>query len=183
MKTTTGGTVPHHEGFAIIHHEARKKMEKYLMAWKPVNSSIIQARFKGRQTNLSIIQCYAPANDSNDRNKEASYEQLQETLEGLLGTFFHFRDFLLVIGDLNTKVGSDNVNFERVMGREGCGVQNDNGERLVEWCASYNMIIGGTLFPYRNIHKLTCTSPNERDQNQRDHLMVNSIYGAAPCLT
>ena len=68
MKTTTGETVLysgreddlHHEGVAII---MKKGMEKYLMEWKPVNSRIIQARLKGRQTNLSIIQCYAPTND------------------------------------------------------------------------------------------------------------------------
>ena len=87
----------------------------------------------------------------------------------------HCRDLLLVMGDLNAKVGSDNVNFERVMGR-GCGMQNDNGERLVEWCAFKNMIIGGTLFPHRNIHKLTWSSPNGRDQNQIDHLMDNSMW-------
>jgi len=38
------------------------------------------------------------------------------------------------------------------------------------------MIIGGTLFPHRNIQKLTWTSPNGRDQNQIDHLMVNSMW-------
>ena len=176
MKTTTGETVLysgreddlHHEGVAII---MKKGMEKYLMEWKPVNSRIIQARLKGRQSNLSIIQCYAPTNDSNDRDKEAFYEQLQATFENV-----HCRDFLLVMGDLNAKVGSDNLNFERVMGRGGCGVQNDNGERLVEWCAFNNMIIGGALFPHRNIHKLTWTSPNGRDQNQIDHLMVNSMW-------
>ena len=132
------------------------------MEWK--------ARLKGRQTNLSIIQCYAPTNDSNDRDKETFYEQLQGTFENV-----HRRDLLLVMGDLNAKVGSENLNCETVMGREGCGVQNDNGERLVEWCAFNNMIIGGTLFPHRNIHKLTWTSPNGRDQNQIDHLMVNSM--------
>ena len=35
------------------------------------------------------------------------------------------------MGDLNAKVGSENVNYERVMGREGCEVQNDNGDRVV----------------------------------------------------
>ena len=60
MKTTTGETVLysgreddlHYEGVAII---MKKGMEKYLMEWKPVKYRIIQARFKGRQTNLSII--------------------------------------------------------------------------------------------------------------------------------
>ena len=97
--------------------------------------------------------------------------QLQAALEN-----FHCRDLLLVMGDLNAKVGSDNMNFERILGREGCGIQNDNGERLVEWCPFNNMIIGGTLFPYSNIHKLTCISPIGRDQNQIDHLVVNSMW-------
>lgn len=57
------------------------------------------------------------------------------------------------MGDFNVKVGLDNLNFERVMGREGCGVQNDNGERLVEWCVFNDMIIGGILFLYCNIYK------------------------------
>ena len=109
-------------------------------------------------TNLSFIQCYAPFNDSDDMDKEVFYEQLQETLEST-----HRRDLLLVTGNLNADVGSENVNYETVMGREGCGIQNGNGERLKKWCA-FNMIIGGTIFPYRNIHKLTWTFLNGRDQ-------------------
>ena len=46
---------------------------------------------------------------------------------------------------------------------------------LTECCAFNSMIVGGTIFPHRNIHKLTWTSPNGRDQNQIDHLMVNSM--------
>ncbi|XP_068708165.1 uncharacterized protein [Montipora foliosa] len=100
MKTTTGDTVLysgredylHYEGVATI---MRKGMEKYLMEWKTVNSSIIQARLKGRPTKLSNIQCYAPTNDSNDRDKED--EQFQSTL-------VYRRELLLVIGDLNAKL-------------------------------------------------------------------------------
>ena len=77
---------------------------------------------------MSVIQSYVSTNDSHDRDEEAFYEQLQATLENV-----HCRDLLLVMDDFNSKVGSVNVNFERVMGREGCRVQNDNGERLVEW--------------------------------------------------
>jgi len=62
------------------------------------------------------------------------------------------------------------------MGKEGCGVQNDKGERLKEWCVFYNKIIGGTIFPHHNIKKLTWTSPNGQDQKQNDHFMVNSMW-------
>ena len=127
MKTGMGETILfsgrqddlHHEGVAII---LKKGMEKYLMEWKPVNCRIILARLKGRQTNVSIIQCYAPTNDSDNMDKEAFYEQLQATFE-----VAHCRDLLLVMGDLNAKVGSENVNYERVMGREGCEYRTTMG--------------------------------------------------------
>lgn len=64
-------------------------------------------------------------------------------------------DMNIVMGDMNAKVGRDNTNYERAVGREGCGTINENGEWLVELCTIYDLFIGGTLFPHKDIHKLT----------------------------
>ena len=56
---------------------------------------------------------------------------------------------------MNAKVGADNFDFERVMVTHGCGDINDNSERLVDLCMNNNLVIGGTIFPHKNIHKLT----------------------------
>ena len=56
------------------------------------------------------------------------------------------------------------------------GTRNNNGERLVELCARNNLVTGGTLFTHRDIHKLTWISPNGRDRNQIDHLMINGMW-------
>lgn len=61
----------------------------------------------------------------------------------------------IVMGDMNAKVGRDNTNYERAVGREGCGTINENGEWLVKLCTIYDLFIGGTLFPHKDIHKLT----------------------------
>ena len=37
-------------------------------------------------------------------------------------------DMLLIIGDMNAKVGAENSNCERAMGKHGCGVMNYYGE-------------------------------------------------------
>jgi len=50
------------------------------------------------------------------------------------------------MGDLNAKVGADNSGSDRVMGRHGCGIINENGERLVEFCTSNDLVTGSTLF-------------------------------------
>ena len=68
--------------------------------------------------------------------------------------------------NMNARVGSDNTNQDRVMGKEGCGSMNNNEERLLEFCTTYNLVIRGTLFPHHDIHKLTWCSPNGKDKNQ-----------------
>ena len=103
--------------------------------------------------------------------KDIFYDQLQAELEEAPQ-----HDMKIIMGDLNAKVGSYNKNYDRAMGREGCGIMNENGERLLELCTTYNLVIGGSLFPHTDIHKLTWCSPNGRDRNQIDHLMINSIW-------
>ena len=63
-----------------------------------------------------------------------------------------------------------------VMGKYGYGNINDNGERLVDLCGTNNLVIGGTIFPHREIHKLTWISPNGRDKNQIDHIIINGKW-------
>lgn len=50
------------------------------------------------------------------------------------------------MGNINAKVGSDNSGYERVMGRHGCGIMNENGEYFTEFCGNNNLVIGGILF-------------------------------------
>ena len=81
--------------------------------------------------------------------------------------------FLIIMDDLNAKVGSNNLGHARAMGQQGCGVKNNNGERLIDFCELNDLVVGGTLFPHKVIHKLTWFSPNHRDKNQIDHLLIN----------
>ena len=86
------------------------------------------------------------------------------------------QDLIIIMGDLNAKVGGDNSGSDRVMGRHGSSIINENGERLVEFCTINNLVMGGTPFPHREIHKITWCSPNDIDRNQIDHLMINGKW-------
>lgn len=59
------------------------------------------------------------------------------------------------MGDLNAKVGSDNSGYERLIGHHGKGEMNENGQLFTDFCAENNLVIGGTLFPHKDIHKTT----------------------------
>ena len=73
------------------------------------------------------------------------------------------------MGDMNVNTGSDNTDREWAIGRQGCGIINDNGEKLVNFCLNNNCVIGGTIFHHKEIHKLTWKSPDGRTVNQIDH--------------
>lgn len=53
---------------------------------------------------------------------------------------------IVVMGDLNIKVGSNNINREEVMGKFGVKVMNDNGERLCDFCGMNGFAATGTVF-------------------------------------
>nr|KAG5705881.1 hypothetical protein BaRGS_030771 [Batillaria attramentaria] len=62
------------------------------------------------------------------------------------------------------------------MGRHGLGEMNENGEMLADFCATNNLVIGGTLFPHWSCHKATWVSPDHQTENQTDHVMVIQRY-------
>ena len=41
---------------------------------------------------------------------------------------------IIVTRDMNAKVGYENRDYEKVMGKHGLGLRNDNRERLCEIC-------------------------------------------------
>ncbi|KAK2187090.1 hypothetical protein NP493_179g01048 [Ridgeia piscesae] len=151
----------HIRGVALV---ISKQKANTLLEWEPISDRIMKARFNSKHCKLTIILCYAPTNASDKEDKEDWYEQLQQAVAKVSQY-----DMLLIIGDMNAKVGSDNSNCERAMGKHGCGVMNDNGERLVDYCLNNNYVIGGTIFAHRDIHKLTWKSPDE----ETDHDATN----------
>ena len=54
------------------------------------------------------------------------------------------KDILFIIGDWNAKVESQEI--PGVTGKFGLGVQNEAGQRLIEFCQENALIIANTLF-------------------------------------
>ena len=85
---------------------------------------MISVHFQGKPFNNTVIQVYAPT--SNADEAESSYEDLQDLLEQIPKI-----DVLFIKGDWNAKVGSQEI--PKVTGKFGLGVQNEAGQRLVEF--------------------------------------------------
>ena len=58
------------------------------------------------------------------------------------------KDVLFITGDWNAKVGNQEI--PGVTGKFGLGVQNEEGQRLGEFCQDNSLVIGNTLFQQHN---------------------------------
>ena len=68
------------------------------------------------------------------------------------------KDVLFIIGDWNAKAGSQEI--PGVKGKFGLGVQNEAGQRLIEFCQENALVIANTLFQQHKRRLYTWTSPD-----------------------
>ena len=73
-------------------------------------------------------------------------------------------------------MGKGTPEEREVLGQHSTGDRNENGERLCEFCEMNGLVVTGTIFPHKEIHKATWTSPNGRTKNQIDHTMIAKEY-------
>ena len=72
------------------------------------------------------------------------------------------KDITILLGDMYAKVGNENTGYEQVMGKHGLGTMNENGKLFANFCANYNLVTGGTIFPHKKCHlsRLKNRKPN-----------------------
>ena len=65
------------------------------------------------------------------------------------------------------------LGYEDVMGTHGLGDMNTNGERFADLCAEHELVIGGSVFLHKKVHKATWVSPYYTTENQIDHRYIS----------
>ena len=100
---------------------------------------MISVCLQGKPFNITVIQVYAPTSNAEEAGVKRFYEDLQDLLE-----LTPKKDVLFIIGDWNAKVGSQEI--LGVKGKFSFGVQNEEGQRITEFCQENALVIPNTLF-------------------------------------
>ena len=100
---------------------------------------MISVHFQGKPFNITVIQIYVLTSYSKEAEVEWFYENLQDLLE-----LIHQKDVLFLTWDWNAKLGSQEV--PEVRDKFSLGVQNETGQRLVEFCQENALGIANTHF-------------------------------------
>ena len=119
------------------------------------NDKMISVRFQGKLFSITVIQVYAPTSNAEEAEVERFYQDRQDLLE-----LTPQKDVLFIIVDWKSKVGGQET--PGVTGKFGLGIQNEAGQRLIEFCQENELVI-------------TPSSNNTREDSiHGHHQMVNT---------
>ena len=120
---------------------------------------------------MSVVAVYAPTADAADNDKDSFYDQLQLTIDKIpLG------DMLIVAGDWNAKPGQSDGTTHGIVGKFAIGQRCANGERLVDFASTNNMVVASTRFQHHRHHLITWYSSDGCTKSQIDHVFISIIH-------
>ena len=160
-------------GVAII---VNKRVWNAVLGYNLKNDRTISVHFQGKLFSITVIQVYTLTSKTEEAEVEQFYEDLQDLLE-----LTPKKDVLFILGDWNAKVGSQET--PGITGKFGLGVQNEAGQRLIEFCQENALVIAITLFQQHKRRLYAWTSPDGWHWNQIDCILCskrwrNSIQSA-----
>jgi hypothetical protein len=79
----------------------------------------------------------------------------------------------ILFGDFNARVGRNNIFKPTIVNESLHQDRNDNGVRKVNFATSKNLFVESTMFPHRNIHMYTWTSPDSKTHKQIDYMLTD----------
>ena len=133
------------------------------------NDRLISVCFQGKPFNITELQVYVPTGNGEETEVGRFYEDLQDLLE-----LTPKKDVLFIIGDWNSKVGSQET--PGVTGKFGLGMWNEAGRRLIEFCQENAWVIANSLFQQHKRRLYTWTSPDGQHWNQMDYILCSQRW-------
>jgi hypothetical protein len=121
---------------------------------------------RGRWCNGIVLNACAPTEEKSDDSKDSFYEELEQVYD-----YFPKYHMKILLGDFNAILGREDA-FKWTIGNESLHRDsNDNGVRVVNFVTSKDLVVKSTMFPHRNIHKYTWTSPDGKT-HQINHILI-----------
>jgi hypothetical protein len=123
---------------------------------------------RGDRCNVTVLNVHSPCENKGDDVKDSFCQELGRVFDQ-----FSRYDMNILLGDLNAKVGRENV-FKPTISNESLPeISNDNGATVENFSTPKNLDVKSTMFPHRKIHKHSWTCPEGNAHNQIDHVLID----------
>ncbi|XP_063602487.1 craniofacial development protein 2-like [Penaeus indicus] len=123
------------------------------------NDRIMWVRLALENFSVNIFSVYAPQTGCTEEEKIQFWTALQEEMEKVDES-----ERCIVGGDMNGHIGSGYDAISRIHGGNVYGDGKEDGEKIIDFALSLDMVIGNTLFRKRNEHLITYRSGEQASQ-------------------
>ena len=130
-----------------------------------VSDRILLFKLLVGETIITVVSVYAPQSGLDQSTKDAFYDDLQCVMSKVKD-----QEFLITCGNWNGHIGQMAEGFEGIHGGKAYGERNMEGERLLEFASSFDLVITNSFFCKRKSHLVTFHSGN--NQSQIDYILV-----------
>ena len=154
------------------------KLRNYFYGTKHISNRIAVIQFRiplkqGKKIQLTIINVYAPTSQRVRANEQEAidfYDQLQHTYNLYKGK----SHYVIIAGDLNSKLGAKLTNEEEFIGSYGKGTRNNNGHKLADFLQINHLYATNTTFkqPYRHRTTWSMKIGEAMRYNQIDYIII-----------
>jgi hypothetical protein len=153
-------------GFAV-----RNDLLSSIVTPTAVSDRISTLKLNTQQGSIKIISAYAPTLAADDSDKDNFYNQLEDVISSTADT-----ERIVLLGDMNARVGDDHLVWPDCMGKFGVGHMNENGQRLLELCCRNGLCITNTIFPGKPHRKMSWCHPRSKKWHQLDFIIVRQKH-------
>ena len=140
------------------------------------------------QGTANILCIYAPTMSASPETKYKFYEDLNTTVKNIPSN-----ESLLLLRDLNARVGSDRDMWPACLGHHEIGKMNENGQWLLEFCCIYSFCVTNTFFQTKPHQNVSWRHPRSGHLHQLDliiarhqsifSVLITCSYHSADCDT
>uniref|UniRef100_A0A0G4HND0 Endonuclease/exonuclease/phosphatase domain-containing protein n=1 Tax=Chromera velia CCMP2878 TaxID=1169474 RepID=A0A0G4HND0_9ALVE len=119
--------------------------------------------------NVTLISAYSSTSGADDAEALEFYADLREAIKNISKG-----NLVMVGGDFNARVGTNNEETAAVLGRhtEGQRYANRNGQLLLEFCTEHKLVIANSFFPHAAHHKQSWQHPRSQRWYELDLFLV-----------
>jgi hypothetical protein len=153
-----------HSGVGLL---LRDIYEQYIDHIEYINHRIVKVTIILSNTKIHLISTYAPDISRPREETDEFYEHLQATIENVPTT-----QGIIILGDLNARLGNQKLDGLKQICNEA--IFNDNGEKLIDFCARHELRINNTFFPHKEQHKYTFI--NSRGEKSIIDFIITNRY-------
>ena len=120
---------------------------------------------------INLLCAYAPTLAASAEVEDSFYSQLDSIIQGISR-----RKNLIILGDFNARVGSDNEAWPNCLGNFGVWKCSDNGQRLLELCSFRELCVINTFFCTKKHHRVSWRHPRSKHWHQLDLIIIRRRF-------